>query len=46
MIRADKIMQAPIPCLIVCRGEEVPEPFLQAAKNMIGPFCLLRTTRL
>ena len=31
--RADRIMQAPIPCLIVCRGEEVPEPFLRAAKK-------------
>ena len=33
IIRADKIMQAPIPCLIVCRGEAVPEPFLRAAKK-------------
>lgn len=31
--RAERIMKAPIPCLIVCRGNEVPEEFLMAAKE-------------
>lgn len=29
--RADEIMKSPIPCLVICRGKEVPEEFLQAA---------------
>ena len=31
--RADKIMKAKIPCLIICRGREVPIEFLEAAKK-------------
>ncbi len=31
--RAEKIMKAPIPCLIVCRGNDVPEEFMMAAKK-------------
>jgi len=31
--RADRIMKAPIPCLIVCRGNDVPEEFISAAKK-------------
>lgn len=31
--RADKIMQAEVPCLIICRGCEVPIEFLDAAKK-------------
>lgn len=33
MERADRIMKAPIPCLVICRGEAVPEAFLIAAKK-------------
>lgn len=31
--RADKIMQAEIPCLIICRGNDVPQEFLEAAEK-------------
>lgn len=31
--RADRIMKSPIPCLIICRGLEVPTEFLEAAKK-------------
>jgi HPr kinase/phosphorylase len=33
LARADKIMKEPIPCLIICRGNEVPEEFLIAAEK-------------
>lgn len=29
--RAEKIMQAPFPCMVICRGNEVPKEFLEAA---------------
>ncbi len=31
--RADEIMKAPIPCLVICRGNEVPEEFIIAAEK-------------
>lgn len=31
--RADAIMKVPIPCLIICRGNEVPKEFIAAAKK-------------
>lgn len=31
--RADAIMKAEIPCLILCRGNDVPQEFLDAAKK-------------
>jgi len=31
--RAERIMKAPIPCLVICRGQEVPKAFLDAAKK-------------
>lgn len=31
--RVDRIMSAPIPCLVICRGQEVPKYFLEAAKK-------------
>lgn len=31
--RAERIMQAPIPCLVICRDNDVPVEFLEAAKK-------------